>query len=300
MIAIGAIIFLIIFKEWKNIQASSMLIHTQVITFSIISLVFFNASVMTTGILWGGILKKYSRGAKISFLDQIYVQITAWLLKYLPGQIGAFLYKLSWGQYKQISKKAIFLSYIYENIFLIFSALLLSVPILLGYSFNSILKINLVYLSPLIFLPFIILFINQRFFDFCLNLFSRLTNKNFKYTHSFYNSTEIILNVFKFIIPRILAGSGFLLIIISFLKISALSYPNIIAIYVFSGIIGTLCFFVPGGLGVREALITLFLSQYTNLATAAFLAIYARCITVFSDLILLIVWFILNKVKVNI
>ena len=55
----------------------------------------------------------------------------AWLLKYVPGQVGAFAWKATWGPKVGISKSQATVAFIYENLFLGITSTVPTIPILL-------------------------------------------------------------------------------------------------------------------------------------------------------------------------
>jgi glycosyltransferase 2 family protein len=96
-----------------------------------------------------------------------------------------------------------------------------------------------------------------------------------------------------------LNGAGFVLIVSSMMTISPDMYIGLGATYILASIIGLLAIFVPGGLGVREAIIVLVLSVYFPVEQAIIVALVARFYATISDLGVGLVYLILNKGKIK-
>ena len=59
------------------------------------------------------------------------LQCASWLLKYIPGQVGAVVNKVLWAGKKGVSRSLVIVTFIYENVFLQLASIVPSVAILL-------------------------------------------------------------------------------------------------------------------------------------------------------------------------
>ena len=87
----------------------------------------------------------------------------------------------------------------------------------------------------------------------------------------------------EFIGPRVLNGFGFVVLASTVTTVSPSEWLPFGAAYVLAGAIGILAFFVPSGLGVREAVIVLVLSQYMPTAEAIVISLLARLFSTIGD-----------------
>jgi hypothetical protein len=77
-------------------------------------------------------------------------------------------------------------------------------------------------------------------------------------------------------------------------------YFELSAFFTFALLAGYLSFITPMGLGVREGIITLGLSNITSVAISGFLSIFSRIILIISELTFILIVFgfeLLNKVR---
>jgi uncharacterized membrane protein YbhN (UPF0104 family) len=243
-------------------------------------------SVVSTGWLWGGLLNFLIRdtAVRVSAAEAVRVHLISWLMKYIPGQAGSFLTKMSWARRKGIAKSTVASSFLYENILLIFASVLPTVPIVAWVVGEKLFQ-NLSVMAPLILVVAPLLFVlNTKLFygsiNRGLNKIGRapIPENLFIAPRSFFNFQA------QFLLPRVLNGAGFVCIAASLLEVTPGMYVPLAAMYVFAGIIGFLAILVPSGLGVREAVLVLLLSAYFPTEQAAAVAIAARFYATIADL----------------
>jgi uncharacterized membrane protein YbhN (UPF0104 family) len=70
---------------------------------------------------------------------------------------------------------------------------------------------------------------------------------------------------------------------------------GVAATYILASIIGMLAIFVPGGLGVREAVAVALLSAYIPVAQAIVVTLVARLCATVSDALVALIYLVLNK-----
>lgn len=279
-------------RNWHQVQDISLVPNTQ----SIIGMLLLVLSVVSSGLLWGKVLNKIVPEKHISRLDAVRIHLVSWLLKYIPGQAGSLVNKISWGSKNGYSKKAITNSFIYENALLIFASILPTAPIILialGNKFSN----NLSLFAPLLFVVPLFLIVHQGIFYKLVNwLFMRLKKQTIS-KDLFLHTKDIAALQLEFILPRILNGAGFVFIAASLLPVEPHMYLPLGAIYVLAGIVGVLAIFVPSGLGVREAVIVLFASAYFTPAEAVVISVAARFYATIADMGIFGLYLILNKGK---
>lgn len=258
------------------------------------AVILFVLAVIVSSLLWGKILEQIT-DKSFDQREIVKVNIASWLLKYVPGQIGAFVWKLQWGSKKGVSKSAVTTSFIYENLLLGISSTLYTVPVIvliLSDGGGDIGK-NIA-LGILIAAGFMIVSL-QRVLRFILSSLIKLTrrkvdiNKVKLLTFSEFSFLQLF-----YLIPRIINAVGFVLITNALVSLSASQMVLAGAVYTLAGIIGILAIFVPSGIGVREGVIVLFLSQIVPAEVALVIAINARIYATIADGALALIYGLLN------
>lgn len=278
-------------RNWDNIQT----IDFSVNVLSIISILLFTSAVIYSGLLWGGVLEDLTK-VKTSKTEITKVHISSWLLKYIPGQAGSYLNKLSWGKKSGHSKKVVTISFVYENVFLILASVALSIPVV-GVLFYDDVSGNLSKFAPLLLILGILPFLNKKVFYKLFNyIFMKLRNQSIDKEY-FFDSKKLIVYFFKFMGPRIVTAAAFIFVAESFLPVSPDMWIGLGAIYVLAGIVGILAIFVPSGIGVREAVIVVLASNYFSPETAIALSLVARLYNTIADGLLALLYLGLRDKK---
>lgn len=278
-------------RNWANLQT----IDFSVNIYSFIGLVMLVVAVLYSGLLWGAILKKLN--IVISKKEALAVHTSSWLLKYIPGQAGSYVNKVAWGTKNGHSKKVLSISFMYENIFLLLASLLLSLPVI-GLFFNDVSN-NMSMFTPLLLCLLAIPLLSKRAFYKIFNTVLKKVRNQTIGQEYFFDSKTLIIFVVKFLIPRIITAVAFVFIAASILSVTPDMYIGLGSIYTLAGIIGIMAIFVPSGLGVREAVIVAFASNYFSTEEAIALALLARLYATVADGILAIIYLILKTKGVS-
>ncbi len=278
--------------NWSQLQG----IHLSFNMWSVLSILFFALAVVWTGVLWGKLLGQLSQ-KPISNEEAIRVHSLSWLLKYIPGQAGSLLNKISWAQKRGYSKKLVTVTFLYEHAFLIFASLLLSVPVIL-ISFFDKAATNLSIFAPLLLALPLLFLVNQKVFYTLLNYLFRFLKRKPIDKEYILKSKQLFYYVLQFLGPRLLNGIGFIFVAASITPVPEQAYMGLAATYIFAGAVGLLAIFVPSGIGVREAVIVLFASQYFSIEVAIVLSLVARLYATLGDgVVALIYGYLLRKEK---
>ena len=250
----------------------------------LVAILTFALAVPLTGLLWARILRLLSPQAQVSATEAIVLQCASWLLKYIPGQVGAVVNKVLWAGKKGVSRSLVIVTFIYENVFLQLASIIPSAAILLvslGGGFfgdNATLLID-----PLLILVPLALVTYQPFFHRIVSIPARRVLHHELPPSYFLSTFQALRCAVEFIGPRVLNGFGFVVLASTVTTVSPSEWLPFGAAYVLAGAIGILAFFVPSGLGVREAVIVLVLSQYMPTAEAIVISLLARLFSTFGD-----------------
>lgn len=281
VVSVGVLFYFTLVSNWDNVSHLDLRPDIWVV----IALTLFVLSVVSSGFLWGQIIRKLT-GKNISKSEIVAVHLSSWLLKYIPGQAGSLVNKLSWGARNKIDKKIVFISFIYENAFLFFASTIPTIPIIaLSFTDRFAEGIGL-FIGLIIAIPLVSISLMPSILHRLLNKIFRLIKKNDLDINQLLSANDSTKYIFKFIIPRILNGAAFVSVAMSMNLINYSEFIVFASIYVLAGIVGILAIFVPSGLGVREGVIVLFCSPLIGVEQATALALVARLYATSADIII--------------
>lgn len=269
-----------LWENWDQIQAE----HLSFDPWWIAATVIFAVAVPITGVLWARIVRTLEPGARISSAEAVAVQCASWLLKYIPGQVGSVVNKVVWARKKDISRTLVVISFVYENVFLQLASILPSVVILLLSLGPQIFGDNVTILVlPLVIVVPLILVLSKPLFHAVVSLPVRRVLKKDVPADYFLSPARAIQYTVEFLLPRIVNGIGFVIICATVVDVDPSEWLPFAAAYVLAGAVGILAFFVPSGLGVREAVIVLILGQFMSVPEAIVISLLARLISTVGD-----------------
>lgn len=273
--------------NWAAVQE----IEIQVNGWSVGAVLLFGAAVVVSGLLWGHMLSRLS-GTRVGAADAIRVQCASWLLKYVPGQVGSVTNKVLWAGQRGISRTLVVITFIYENVFLLLGSIVPTGIILLladaftddqGDALGAVVPV-LVALVPLVLVT------DRRVLRRAINLVARRALKR-DVPHEYFLEPPAALGYqLAFLVPRVINGLGFVLIVASFLDVPPDAYVPLAAAYVLAGAVGILAVFVPSGLGVRESVIVVLASRYMPIEQAIVLSLLARLYSTVGDVVVALVY----------
>lgn len=250
----------------------------------VVAALLFAVAVPLSGVLWGRVLTELT-GRRVSALDAASVHCSSWLLKYVPGQVGSVVNKVLWGQKRGMSRTAILVSFVYENVFLQVASLVPATAILLAATGFGVFSSNPdSALLPLLLLVPLCLVAFGPGLRIVLSFATRRILKREASADQLLPTSRALAYAAAFIVPRVLNGVGFVLVAVSVTDVAADDWLPLGAAYVFGGAIGILAIFVPSGLGVRESVTVLFAKEFMPTSQAIIAALVARLLSVVGDL----------------
>ncbi len=269
--------------NWSQVQDFEFDLNIPLYVFSTLILIFV---VFLWSVFWNLLLRDLNFN-QLSFYESFNIQVQAWFGKYIPGKVGVVGIKFYLGRKKGIDNRTVGISVIYENVFQVVTAFLVSVPILFYFSMKELGENPFLYQTlPLIFIVGLFIFIHPKVFFYFVNLGLRLFKKQPISKKYFLTLDQIIKYVTLYSFGVIANGIAFFLFIRSITPVSLEYFIPIIGIFNFAGIIGMLAVFVPAGLGVREGIIVLLLQAYMPLEIVVFISILSRLWVTIADLII--------------
>jgi uncharacterized membrane protein YbhN (UPF0104 family) len=269
-----------LWDNWDEVAAA----HLAFDWWWLLAILLFAVAVPLTGLLWARILRLLSPQAQVSNREAIVLQCVSWLLKYIPGQVGAVVNKVVWAGKKGVSRSLVIVTFIYENVFLQLASIVPAVAILLVSLGSGFFGDNatLLVLPLLILIPLALVAYKPFFHRIVSVLGRRLLHQDLPESY-FLGTFQALRFAIEFIGPRVLNGVGFVVLASTVSAVSPSEWLPFGAAYVLAGAIGILAFFVPSGLGVREAVIVLVLSRYVPTAEAIVISLLARLLSTIGD-----------------
>ena len=278
--------------NWEELRAEQLRFSP----WWILATACFAAAVAVTGSAWGRIVRWLDPSASFSAREAVAVQCLSWVLKYIPGQVGSVTNKVLWAGKKGISRTLILISFVYENVFLQIASIVPAIVILLISLGPGIFGENATLLiAPLLVLIPAAMVLHAPTFRRILDLPLRRILKRSVPPEYFLGSGRSAVSGLEFVLPRIVNGIGFVLIAQTVSDITPAQWLPFGATYALAGAVGILAILVPSGLGVREAVIVLVLSQYIPAPEAIVISLLSRLLATIGDAVVAAIYLIVRR-----
>lgn len=229
-------------------------------------------------------------------LQCIRIYTVSQLARYIPGKIFMFVGRVMLAERMGVKKSISILSVFFEAIISTSGAFF---AILILYIFSS--KIQIDWLDPLR-IGFLIVcglfMLNPRLIKFILNkIYQMRYGRDVDFPSIDFKYYKIVLLCFYYIIIWVLVGMSFYFLVSSFFGqlISLKVAFDISCIFLISWLVGFLSFLTPGGIGVREAIMTIGLEQLFPLYLVAIIAIISRIWFTIGELSVVIIVYLIPK-----
>jgi uncharacterized membrane protein YbhN (UPF0104 family) len=224
---------------------------------------------------------KISKAMRIWFISN--------LGRYIPGKVWQISGLIVLSNKEGVSKKVSSISVIYSQIVANSIALLLWVVFTFGdNNWKGNLLILIVILVSLSSFPFII----NKLVNIILIRMKKQKNE-FVVSYS-----KFIIYVLSQLLNWLVMGLAFIIFINLFTDLSIFDHPTTLFILPISWTLGLLAIFAPGGIGVREGIMTVYLSMFISPGLAAVIPwIYRIWLTVFELLLAGIFYFFKGDIE---
>jgi len=136
---------------------------------------------------------------------------------------------------------------------------------------------------PLLAVVPLLLIANRRVFKLMLAPLVKRALKRDVPDEYFLSTPATVSYQLGYVGPRLMNGLGYVFVVASVTDVAPDAWLPLAAAYMLAGAAGLLAVFVPSGLGVREAVIVLFASQYMPLGTAIITSLLARLLSTLAD-----------------
>ncbi len=285
------VIALIFFLIGNNIARNAEQVKPYIKNFNpyliIISFILLFPPMIIQTYLWKSILN--AMNVELSFRETFSIYYIGNLGKYIPGKIWQFFMMAYIAKEKGLSATRAFSASFVGQMLSVAAGMLMAF-ITLGASLTKYLTNPLFFVFILLFLSFIfLLFFKPRIIEFIGFFFAAILGRSQSLRIEFSPGKLLKFTLIYFII-WILVGLSFYLICLSFFYVNIKKLPFLVGSFSLSVVIGFLSVFAPGGIGVREGLITVILpaGNITNSSLAGIIAIVARIIFTCNEIALFI------------
>ena len=282
-----------LFLNWQQVKEYQFSLNYFYLA---ISFIFLSVSLLGRGLVWKKIINFLQPDNDLKWKEAVKFDVYSQLGRYLPGKIFGIVGKAYLARNKNISTKNLYLSVAYVAIFHPLAAFLLSL-FLISFFFGYDINFPHFYLISLLIIIAVLTVIHFRVFQRLIALFlTKITKEpvQFDFDLNWFQKLKII---FYYSIVEFFMGLGFFFLINSITFLSIQTLLSIAGIYILAGILGLAAIFAPGGLGIREGVLILFLQVFFPLNIAILISLLARIWATITELFLAGGFYLLDKVK---
>lgn len=280
-----------LFYNWAEIKYDDLSFRYQ---YLFLAFFFLAASVIAAALIWKKIITELDSSRPITASQAIKIFVYSMFGKYIPGQIWMPLGRIYLATKEGLGKEILALSILYETAISITAGFLFAL-LTLGSSLSKFYPSFNIYST--IFAGVLSILILPRFFKIVLKIAAKKFNVDINAAKTGLNSKNILVIFFYYIIVYALTGFGFFFFINSLYHLSITNMLMVVGGSVLAIVLGTVAFFAPAGLGIREGVLTAFLSFYFPIGIATLISIIFRIWVTITELTLFFIVFIFLNLK---
>jgi uncharacterized membrane protein YbhN (UPF0104 family) len=265
-----AIFFLLgrgLWKNWQDIPFEQIRFNYLFILLSIASMFgFFTVYVVA----WRSVLSSY--GFRLRFSDCFRVLAISNLGKYIPGKVWFALGRMYLARRLDVPEKVTMVSAVLETSLLAVSAGMIALATIAApWEGNLSPRTSLVVLAVIVFG---LIVVHPAVFTKGVNtVLKRLKRSEIQMRLSYGGIVGLLL---LYCFSWFWQGIGFFLMVKSFYNVDLSLFPVLLGVFTLAWITGFLNLLTPAGIGVREGVITFFLSFYVPTPIAIIVALVTR------------------------
>lgn len=233
------------------------------------------------------------RNHKLDTHESLFQWSNAQLRRYIPGNIWGIVGISLHFEKRNVPRKDIAASVLTESQLVVIAAIFLS---LLSFPLLAQLFIFPRYLQTLAVIVVSAGTVIYFFSSYILSKFKK-TPKFILFLFPPFSFERIISLWVMMIIAFLFYGIGTYFIVTAFTYLSPLLFWQFVGFFILSLLVGFVSFITPTGLGVREGAIALGLKTVMSGSLAAFVAIVARGVLIFSELFAIGIMYLFHKYK---
>ncbi|MCK4353362.1 flippase-like domain-containing protein [candidate division WOR-3 bacterium] len=278
-IILGTIFFFIgkaLYQSWSQVSLNELEFRY---IFLILSFVLLMISFLGGALGWNLILKALKE--KLHIRKCIRIIAICQIGRYIPGKIWATVGKVYFAKKEGISNRKAIISVVLETILLFLSSLIIFF-IFTGSFIKCKFPIKSYTLLLSIFICLVV--VHPSVFSKIVNfLFIRFKKEPMEFNIGYFRILQLLL---LYCVLWVLYGMGFYFLIKSFYPIEISTFYSLIGICAIAWSIGFISLITPGGLGVREGILSFLLKFYFPVSIGIIAALLARIWTTVGEIIL--------------
>ncbi len=290
LIVVGAFAILgwVLARSWREVPWDELSFD---IVYLVLSFLFFGISFPTGTYAWRMILGYL--GYRVAFKDALVVLALPLAGKYIPGKVWFSVGRMVLAKELGVPEQHTVVSIVIETAFLLGSSV---VMFLLTLAFLPPNLPGNAYL-PLIALPLCAVLVLPGVFSPVVNWFLRRWRmEEISWSITGVGMVKLLI---LFLIHWAVQGVGFYFLVRSFYPVDLGYLPVLCGIYALAWSLGFISLIAPGGLGIREGIMSFFLKMFFPLPVAVLIALIARVWTLVGEtLFVVVVIFFLGRTRV--
>lgn len=293
-LSIVAIVFIAYTLYKMDIDFERIVSTPNILLWTILGVVLSAITVVLLGVAWTRTLSYFSK-QKVSYKEGIFIYSKANLGKYIPGNVMHYVERNLFAKNIGLDHLETAISTGFEIIGLIIASVLISII----FSYKNLIGLIKHYFTwevvVLIFALLIVVIVAAVFIvknsEKVRTIYQKICSVKFVLTY--------IVNILIYVLVFLILGA-IMVLLVNALEVNALSageIPIIVATYTLAWVLGFLVPGAPGGIGVREFVISFVLGE-SKLAEAILIAaVMHRIITIIGDVVSYIGNMLLKKME---
>lgn len=238
---------------------------------------------------WKAVMKRLN--VTVEFLKAFWIIATSQIAKYLPGGVWYAVGRVYLAKKERIADDQTAVSVVLETCLIMISGIV--IILILFIIMKPDYRINIGFI--LILLIAMLLLVHPKILSLFINIFLRILKKPLiELKITYWQIIKLSIYFFGFWIIQIV---GFVFLIKAIYPISLLEIPNLAAAYILSWMTGFIVVFAPGGLGVREGMMTLLLSPILPTPLAIAISFISRVWITIFEIVLFFVGLLVKKIS---
>lgn len=267
IVATIAFLFYTLYINWEELKGYDFTISWG---YFIFSYVFLFLHFVLVALAWGLLLRALQKPG-VPLLQALRIRTISDFARFLPGKFWFVMFRIHLCKKYNLSSATIAVSALMEEFLNIFSTLLLFVCIFFIFRHETLTSYAF-YL--LLFLPIPFVLMHPRIFQWFIKIAAKIFKKD--YVHSTIEYTYLFSLLCVFFLAWVILGFGFYLMSYAVYPIGFELFLPLAGVFAISWAAGFLVIVLPGGLGLREAVLGYLLSFFLPVPIAILLSLLSR------------------------
>lgn len=256
-----------LYKNWEDVRAYDFSISWE---YFLLSYFFLFVHFVLIALAWGLLLRALQKPG-VPLRAALRIRTISDFARFLPGKFWFVMFRIHLCKKYKLSSAVIAVSALMEEFLNIFSTILLFIVVffLVGHDPLSSYALWLFFLLPI---PLILM--HPRVFQAFIKTVARILKKGYVESSVSYGYLLSLLSLF--FVAWVLLGFGFYLMTYAVYPVGLTSFLPLTGVFAISWAAGFLVIVLPGGLGLREAVLSYLLAFFLPVPFAILLSLLSR------------------------